>query len=432
MSMPVSATKTPSPATKLTKVLYASAAIVGFISFVLAAYATSEVRALRTRAAASAVTLSLDGPMHGRSSKVVSNSVYAGSGSWHAQGSMTTDDGTGANVEFVAVSDHQAVSSHGGYIYLLGGVDGESNTRNNILKYDVVRQTYREMEPLRTPRAQFGAGYFPHETQDAFNGDVVVDRIVVAGGVDENGVALTSTEIYSVDDNETVEGPDLDDAHLDGCMASLDGYVYMIGGWTANYAAHSSRVERLGKDEFAWSPVADLPQPRGDCAAVGHNGKVYVVGGYYSEIFDASEGFRNSLFSYDPITNEWTQLASMKYPRGDLQLVSMGDTLLAIGGEIYYSVSENTHKDKIASHYVEEYFPEHDIWEERANLVEGRFRFAAAASHWGVHAFGGSRVCRTPDDENDFATCLGYQMSSHEVFFEGHHPDIWVNYEASE
>jgi hypothetical protein len=130
---------------------------------------------------------------------------------------------------------------------------------------------------------------------------------------------------------------------------------------------------------------------------------------------------------YDPATNKWTEKAPMKYDRGDLQLVALDDTLLAIGGEIRQALSDGSHENVVASHYVEEYFPEHDRWEERAYIGNARFRFGAAKSVWGTHVFGGSPVCEQPN--GDYSECDGLQMSSHEVYFELSHPDLWINYD---
>ena len=205
-------------------------------------------------------------------------------------------------------------------------------------------------------------------------------------------------------------------------MASTGDAVYMIGGWTGSNWDGSKSVEKLARGGNTWQTMADLPAARGDCAAAGLNGKVYVAGGYDRSTFDHGVGFKNNLYVYDPATNTWTVKAPMNYARGDLQLVVKGDSLLAIGGEVKYTnYIDGTHENVVASHYVEEYYPEKDRWEVRAPLGEARFRFGAATSIWGTHVFGGSPVC--PDSDS----CHTLQSKTHEVFFELDHPDVWVN-----
>ena len=207
-------------------------------------------------------------------------------------------------------------------------------------------------------------------------------------------------------------------------MASTGDAVYMIGGWKVNdYSAMSKKVEKLSRSGSSWDEMADLPHELGDCAAAGLNGKVYVAGGYYSD-GTCTDCFQNHLFEYNPATNTWKQKASMKYPRGDLQLVARDGKLLAIGGEIAHVQSDGQTKDKVASHYVEEYIPEVDRWELRQPLGDARFRFAAASSEWGTHVFGGSEVCETP--QGNWDECFGYQRTSHEVYYELDHPNVWV------
>ena len=393
-------------------------AVVVFIAFVLGAYSTSEVRRLSSDLSSNP-SLTLNGKASGKAAV----SLYRGAGSWHDQKSLTAP-----------TSDLQAVTGEDGMIYLFGGVSNANPpvTLNTVTAYDVVRQTYTTKTPLSGNRAQFGAGAFT----DATSG--LVTRIIVAGGVSDSaaGTATQTSEIYTIATDSSPDsvaaGPTLQEVHLDGCMASTGDAVYMIGGWTENYASHSKTVEKLTRDGTAWTSVADLPEARGDCSAVALNGKVYVAAGHYSETGDTSEGFKDTLFVYDPETNAWTQLATMSHARGDLQLVALRDSILAIGGEIFHT-RNGVHADKIASHYVEEYYPDKNVWETRALLGNGRFRFGAAVSHWGVHVFGGSEVCDTPEPlfEYDNTTCYGRQMDSHEVYFELSHPDVWVNFDSS-
>jgi len=392
-------------------------AVVVFVAFVLGAYSTSEVRRLSSDLSSNP-SLTLNGKASGKAAV----SLYRGAGSWHDQKSLSEANGPGKT------SDLQAVAGEDGMIYLFGGIDNSATpvTLNTVTAYDVVRQTYTTKTALSTARAQFGAGAFT----DATTG--LVTRIIVAGGVSDSalGTATQTSEIYTIATNTVAAGPTLREQHLDGCMASTGDAVYMIGGWKDNYNTHSKTVEKLTRDGTAWTSVADLPEARGDCSAVALNGKVYVAAGYYSESYDASEGFRDTLFVYDPETNAWTQLATMSHARGDLQLVALGNSILAIGGEIFHT-RNGAHADKIASHYVEEYYPDKNVWETRALLGNGRFRFGAAVSHWGVHVFGGSEVCDTPTSSSDYTTCYTNQMDSHEVYFELSHPDVWVNFDSS-
>ena len=397
-----------------------AAVAFNIVTFSLAVYATVEMRRwhdgdVKLTLRGNAVPLGGGAQAHDGSDRRAG--LFIGAGSWHDQKSLQT-----------ALSDHQAVYA-GEHIYLFGGVDNTDTNVDTILKYDVVRQTFDSTltQTLNTRRSQFGAGLLT----DA-NGKP--EKIVIAGGLTDSSditTGTTSTEYFFPSSGSiSTAAPALNTKHLDGCMASTGDAVYMIGGWTDQYAEHSAKVEKLSRDGTSWELVADLPEPRGDCAAAALNGKVYVVGGYFSESWQADEGMRNTLFEYDPETDKWTQKASMRHTRGDLQLVARDNSLLAIGGEVFHTDSGGVHRDKIGSHFVEEYYPDSDHWEHRAMLGKGRFRFGAARSHWGVHVFGGSSVCGENHPTISGADpCVGsHAMDSHEVFFEAEHPQITVDY----
>ena len=380
--------------------------IVTFIGFVLAAYAVSETRKLRD---------SINSPPYLTKSALAraeGASLYRGAGSWHLQEELPGSLG---------VSDLQAVAGETGKIYIIGGLDKNGNVLKRTLSYDSVRQTYVAKNYMSTERYRFGAGAFT----DATSGNVT-DIVVAAGfNTTTSNTALSTSEKYNLASGQWSPEPDLNTEHKDGCMASTGDAVYMIGGWTGSNWDGSKSVEKLARGGNAWQTMTDLPAARGDCAAAGLNGKVYVAGGYDSATFDHGVGFKNNLYVYDPATDTWTEKAPMNYARGDLQLVVKGDSLLAIGGEVKYTKSDGTHENVVASHYVEEYYPEKDRWEVRAPLGEARFRFGAATSIWGTHVFGGSPVCVVTGSTSN--TCPGLQSKNHEVFFELDHPDVWVN-----
>ena len=256
--------------------------IVTFIGFVLAAYAVSETRKLRD---------SINSPPYLTKSALAraeGASLYRGAGSWHPQKELHGSLG---------VSDLQAVAGETGKIYIIGGVDTSNNVLKRTLSYDSVRQTYVAKNDMSTARHRFGAGVFT----DATSGNVT--DIVVASGLATNtsNAPLMTSEKYNLDSGQWSPAPGLNTEHKDGCMASTGDAVYMIGGWTSNWDGSKS-VEKLARGGNAWQTMADLPAARGDCAAAGLNGKVYVAGGYDSATWDHGVGFKNNLYVYDPAT----------------------------------------------------------------------------------------------------------------------------------
>ena len=144
---------------------------LGFITFVLAAYAVSEVREMRDEMKANHAYpfLTLGGVKAGYAGV----SAYRGAGSWHDQKPMPTAGISG-------VSDLQAVTGNHGNVYLFGGIDTAGTVLDRVLEYDVIRQTYATNTSLSAARARFGAGALTSASTG------LVDRIVVAGGVDSS------------------------------------------------------------------------------------------------------------------------------------------------------------------------------------------------------------------------------------------------------
>jgi len=77
-------------------------------------------------------------------------------------------------------------------VYLFGGIDTAGTVLDRVLEYDVIRQTYATKLPLDDARARFGAGALTSASTG------LVDRIVVAGGVDSTQNAIKTAEYYDL------------------------------------------------------------------------------------------------------------------------------------------------------------------------------------------------------------------------------------------
>jgi N-acetylneuraminic acid mutarotase len=77
-----------------------------------------------------------------------------------------------------------------------------------------------------------------------------------------------------------------------------------------------------------WKTAASMPTARAFFGAVlGSDGRIYVVGGYNDS------GYLSAVHAYDPSTNTWSATAPLQIARADLAVASVGNRLLAIGGE---------------------------------------------------------------------------------------------------
>ena len=82
----------------------------------------------------------------------------------------------------------------------------------------------------------------------------------------------------------------------------LDNKIYVIGGFE-NGRSPTPEVEVYDPISNNWSIVASLPQPLNHTAAASYNGKLYMVGGGYLD----RNALSSRLFIYDSSTNQWPQ-----------------------------------------------------------------------------------------------------------------------------
>ncbi len=138
--------------------------------------------------------------------------------------------------------------------------------------------------------------------------------------------------------------------------AMLDNKVYIVGGNVAGVPSSDMYVLDLLAMDAGWmkeASVPGLPRVQPVCAAQG--GKLYVWGGFAT----AGEGREASLsvdgYAYDPVTKEWTQVATPRDANG--VEVSLGggvalpcaDGILCVGGvnkDIFLQALQGIHSGK--------------------------------------------------------------------------------------
>jgi hypothetical protein len=245
-------------------------------------------------------------------------------------------------------------------------------------------------QPLPLPRVGLGA---------ATGAD---GRVYTVGG---EGVTGTPSTVEAYDPSKNTWACSTDDASS-GCstrslaplptprhgfvvVAGADGRIYVIGG--EDVRGTLSTVEAYDPSKNTWAcssddasagcathSVAPLPTPRQWlAAALGSDGRLYVVGGY-----TPSRGYLATVEAYVPATNTWSTVALMPTPRGFLAAARGGDgRIYAIGG----------YNGRQALRTVEAYTAGSNTWATVAPLPTAR-DFAAAATGPGgqIYLLGGN------------------------------------------
>jgi N-acetylneuraminic acid mutarotase len=187
-------------------------------------------------------------------------------------------------------------------------------------------------------------------------------RIYAVAGLAGRGNA---NEIYDVATNTWSLGANLPIATDHPWSVALNGRVY-VGGGTTN------RVFSYDPASNAWTEVAPSTYVHGGTPAAGViGGLIYVAGGTLGGMVG------NEVESYDPATNRWNVLAPMSCARNHTSGAVIAGKLYVAGGR---PGNQNCH---------EVYDPVTNVWTRRANLPTGRSGIAGAAVGNCFYVFGG-------------------------------------------
>lgn len=260
---------------------------------------------------------------------------------------------------------HALVALDAGKALVIGG---HGNTQfgvlNSVELYDSaqsVQNAWGPSESLGTARFHFTATVLPS------------GKMLVAGGVNSNGNALNSSELYdpALDQWTATTGSLGTARYLHTATLLASGKVLVVGGNTGG--------SLLLKSAEVYDPVADswtatsngLANARDHHAATRlPSGKVLVTGGYggrddynYAPLAGAE--------LYDPVQNSWSSLSvqSMMTARQDhtATLLPIGLVLVAGGDQGSAALSS-----------AELYDPVSNTWSDAGNLVTGREQHTAS------------------------------------------------------
>ena len=252
-----------------------------------------------------------------------------------------------------------------GKIYVMGGcTDGGSDALNTVDMYDPQSDQWQPLANMATGRRCFVVA-------------TVGSKIYAIGG-QLNGGEEDSDGAYNVMLTETVEAFDLQlrawaevaTMSVGRCChaaAVVDGKIYVIGGYDSDLQDVDS-VEAYDPQADSWQQVASMPQPRRLHKAVAMGGKIYVSGGN----LDDDDYFTRTVVVFDPQANTWTELARMGTGRGDHASAAIGGKLYVFGG-----YSKDDGHGRIAS--VEAYDPISDTWAYVSDMTGDRDEFVAVA-----------------------------------------------------
>jgi N-acetylneuraminic acid mutarotase len=195
-------------------------------------------------------------------------------------------------------------------------------------------------------------------------------KIYAVGGL---GGRPDANEIYDLVTDRWSLGADLPAGTDHAWAVSLGGRLY-VGGGTSN------RVFSYDPSSDTWTEVASSTFVHGGTpAAAVIDGRIFVAGG-------AGGGMAgNELESYDPAADHWTTLAPMACARNHTAGGLIGGKLYVAGGRPGNQVC------------VEAYDPASNTWTPRASMPTGRSGIAGAVVGGCLYVFGGEGNAADPN-----------------------------------
>ena len=236
-----------------------------------------------------------------------------------------------------------------------------------------LRGSWKKLADMPTPRAFLALVAVPD------------GRLFALGGTSQATGALATVEVYSPAlDSWTTVKPMAAARSSFGAALGRDGRIYVMGGpygdGSTTSSGASTLVEAYDLASDTWSPAPSLKSARSDSAAVaGGDGRLYAIGGV--------SGLYGTLGSWEalqPGDGSWAQSNfTMTTPRSSHALAVAPDgRIFALGG-----IDKNG--DKLMA--VEWFTPEASGWMTAAPMTKPRAWLAATTGADGkIYAIGGN------------------------------------------
>ena len=250
------------------------------------------------------------------------------------------------------------------FFLLAGCAQGRPETETSPAPRLTSDEGWKRLAPAPTERTEVAAG-------------TAGGRIYIAGGFVAPGRSVALVEVYDPATDSYSRAPDLPVAVNHAMAASLDGVVYVLGGYTGetDLSAPTGRVFALRGGW--WEELPPMPEVRaaGGAAAIGN--RIYVAGGV------GPRGLATSTLVYDVAAGSWSEAPGVPTPREHLGVATDGRRLYVVGGR-----PPNTAR-------AEAFDPATASWERLPDMPTPRGGLAAAGTSNGLIVAAGGEAQET-------------------------------------
>jgi N-acetylneuraminic acid mutarotase len=154
---------------------------------------------------------------------------------------------------------------------------------------------------------------------------VLGKEIYLVGGVDSADSLIADVQIFAPATNTWTAGVALPTAISYASAAVVKNILYVMGGYDGS--GYSNAVWAYSTKTKSWASKATMPVAASDAGVAVYKDIIYVIGG------NGSENLRlNTVQSYDPATDTWTQEAPLLNGKSEPSAAAVGSTIVAADG----------------------------------------------------------------------------------------------------
>ena len=177
-------------------------------------------------------------------------------------------------------------------------------------------------------------------------------------------------------------GPSISKPRWESTGLSLDGKVYVFGGWMSASTTATQQYDVYDPATNKWTTLGYMPVPHthADAAVDEANHVIYFAGGYFGNYPGIPS---NVVYKYDALTNKFTQMVSLPQNHEGGALVLVNNTLHYIGGV------GDVRSDDIDTHLVLDLNNQAAGWQSAPAMPDPRDHFAHAVIGNKIYCIGG-------------------------------------------
>lgn len=186
--------------------------------------------------------------------------------------------------------------------------------------------------------------------------------------------------------------------------ASVNGKLYLFGGFAAGRARGLTFEYDAATN--AWAKKKAMPLALHRFAIAAYGDKIYLFGGFkYPD--NGSAGWQpvDTVWRYDPASDEWSSLAAMPVRRGAASASVANGKIYVIGGATVAAGTKDIAIQPKRRHDVlgtmEEYDPKTNTWRTRTGLPTPRNHAASATVGGKIYVIGGRIASAFAEDGSD-------------------------------